>query len=135
MTINILPAPPPGHHVLPRAPCHRGPPLYRAARPHRRPEVELCERAWLLESTIIGERASSPAPSSPLLLLEVELQRDLENAGERSGVTLRPAGATDDAAALVGKAPAVLALGLLAFALLTLAPDSAAEWPAERAIC
>jgi hypothetical protein len=97
--------------------------------------VELCERAWLLESTIVGERASSPAPSSLLLLLEVELQRDLENAGERGGVTLLPAGATDDAAALVGKAPAVLALGLLAFALLTPTPDSAAEWPAERAIC
>jgi hypothetical protein len=89
--------------------------------------VELCERAWLLESTIIGEPTCSPAPSSPLLLLEVELQRDLEDAGERGGATLRPAGAADDAAMLVGKAPAVLALGLLAFALLTPAPDLATE--------
>jgi hypothetical protein len=62
----------------------------------------------------------------------VELQRDLEDAGERDGATLHPAGVADDAAALVGKAPAMLALGLLAFALLTPAPDSAVEWPAER---
>jgi hypothetical protein len=92
--------------------------------------VELCERAWLLESTIVSERTSSP--SSPLLLLEVELQRDLEDAGERDGATLHPVGVADNAAVLVGKAPVMLALGLLAFALLTPAPDSAAEWPAKQ---
>jgi hypothetical protein len=45
-------------------------------------EVELCERAWLLEAST----ASSPAPYALLLLLEVELRRDLDDAGECGGV-------------------------------------------------
>jgi hypothetical protein len=45
-------------------------------------EVELYERAWLLEASA----ASSPAPYALLLLLEVELWRDLEDAGECGGV-------------------------------------------------
>jgi hypothetical protein len=45
-------------------------------------EVELCERAWLLKASV----ASSPAPYALLLLLEVELRRDLEDAGECGGV-------------------------------------------------
>jgi hypothetical protein len=45
-------------------------------------EVELCEHAWLLEASA----ACSPAPYALLLLLEVELRRDLEDAGECGGV-------------------------------------------------
>jgi hypothetical protein len=44
--------------------------------------VELCERAWLLEASA----ASSPAPYALLLLLEVELRRDLEDAGARARI-------------------------------------------------
>jgi hypothetical protein len=41
-------------------------------------EVELCQRAWLLEASA----ASLRAPYALLLLLEVELRRDLEDACE-----------------------------------------------------
>jgi hypothetical protein len=53
--------------------------------PMRWPEVELCKHAWLLEATIIGGHASSPAPSAPIPLLEMELRWDLEDAGDCGG--------------------------------------------------
>jgi hypothetical protein len=45
-------------------------------------EVELYEHAWLLEASA----ASSPVPYALLLLLEVGLRRDPEDAGECGGV-------------------------------------------------